>query len=86
MGKCPLCASVFQHTKTHSLHPKWLSSFLILVRLRPAHRTIVRVVVSMTLKIENTNYSETPPEVAMSKVFLMMKLILESIWVLAFNI
>ena len=40
---------------------------------------IVQVVVSMTLKIENTNYSGTPPEVLMPKVFLMMTLMLDNI-------
>jgi hypothetical protein len=33
--------------------------------------TIDRVVVSMSLKIENNNYSETPPEVAESNDFLI---------------
>ena len=35
--------------------------------------TIDRVVVNMNLKIENNHYSETPPEGAVSKDFLMMK-------------
>ena len=35
--------------------------------------TIDRVGVSMTLKIENINYSKMPPKVAVSKTFLMMK-------------
>ena len=57
---------------------------MILAILRPL--TIVRVVVSMTLKIENINYFKISPEVAVSKVFLTMTLILENIWVWASNI
>ena len=37
-----------------------------------ARSPFVRVVVSMTLKIRNNNYSKTPPEVVVSKVFLMV--------------
>ena len=48
--------------------------------------TIVQVVVSMMLKIENNNYSETPPEVAVLKVFLMMTSTLKNIWLRASNI
>jgi hypothetical protein len=33
--------------------------------------TIDRVVASMTLKVKNINYSEMPPEVVMSKDFLI---------------
>ena len=35
--------------------------------------TLSIVAVSMTLKIENINYSPMPPEVTLSKDFLMMK-------------
>ena len=38
-----------------------------------------RVVVSMTRKIENKYYSETPPKVAVSKDSLMMKVWRENI-------
>ena len=55
-----------------SRSPKWLSMILTWARFKARWPLTEQLYESMTLKIENNNYSETPPQVAVSKDFLIL--------------
>ena len=50
---------------------QWITPSLFLTWVTVSPLTIDRTILGTTFKIENNNYSKTPPEVAVSKDFLI---------------